>query len=82
MKVPLTEMENSGEGSWILLFWEGQGEDFYFEPIAFKQVSVRRISLEFGEKVQANTINLEVISFYILFWLLLLHNKVPHHLAA
>lgn len=43
MGVPFTEMANFGEGSWILLFMEGQVQDFYFEYIAFKQVSSRQL---------------------------------------
>lgn len=42
MKVPVPGMENSGQGSWILL--EGWVKDFYFGHIAFKQVSNRQLA--------------------------------------
>lgn len=43
MKVLFTAMENSAEGSLILLVLEGQVKDFYFEHTAFKQVSGRQL---------------------------------------
>lgn len=43
MKMPFIERENSGEGSWILLFLEEQVKDFCFEHFAFKQVPRRQL---------------------------------------